>query len=319
MIPAVIQEVSAMDETLREQIALFRYGVISELVSRPLAPGEKERLLEAIAEKTWEIPGSPRHRIGKTTAWDWVELYQAMGFAGLKPRSRSDRGASRALPERVQELLLQLRRERTRASVDSLIRAVRLSGQVAADQRLAPSTIYRLFAAHGFESPPADAALPDALAFTHPFANDLWLSDVMHGPRLYDLGRRRGSKTYLIAFLDDASRLAPFAAFYLAESSACFQEALKQAFLAPKVLLRQRLGVPQPSLARDLCHARDQLDPLAPAPAPRPWENRALLPTRPQRLPAAPHRGPPRRARGAQPRVLGLARERVPPDAPSWP
>lgn len=30
-----------MDETLREVIALFRYGVISELVSRPLAPGEK--------------------------------------------------------------------------------------------------------------------------------------------------------------------------------------------------------------------------------------------------------------------------------------
>ena len=30
-----------MDETLREQIALFRFGVISPLVSQPLAPGEQ--------------------------------------------------------------------------------------------------------------------------------------------------------------------------------------------------------------------------------------------------------------------------------------
>ena len=63
-----------MDETLREQIALFRYGVINELVSRPLAPGEKERLLEAIAEKEWDIPGSRRRQIGRSTAATWVKL-----------------------------------------------------------------------------------------------------------------------------------------------------------------------------------------------------------------------------------------------------
>jgi len=33
-----------MDERQCEEVALFRYGVIAELVSRPLAPGEKQRL-----------------------------------------------------------------------------------------------------------------------------------------------------------------------------------------------------------------------------------------------------------------------------------
>ncbi len=226
-----------MEETLREQIALFRYGVIRDLVSGPLAPGDKAHRLREITEKTWEIPGSTRRRIGRTTASDWVDLYQAMGFDGLKPRPRSDQGASRALPEGVQKLLLQLRRERPKASVNSLIRAVRLSGQVSAEQRLAPSTVYRLLAAHGFQSRPAGGTTPDAKAFTHPYANDLWMSDVMHGPRLLVPGRRRGPKSYLLAFLDDASRLVPFAAFYRAESSACFQEALKQALL--------RRGIPQ--------------------------------------------------------------------------
>lgn len=225
-----------MDETLREQIALFRYGVISELVSGPLAPGEKQRLLEVIARKAWDIPGSRRRQIGQSTAATWVKLYEAMGFDGLKPRPRSDKGASRALPEPVQELLLQLRRERPKAAVTSLIRAARLSGRVDADVPLVPSTLYRLFAAHGLEAK-SSSTTPDAKAFTHPYANDLWLADVMHGPRLLEPGRRHGAKTYLHAFLDDASRLVPFAAFYRAESSVCFQDALKQAL--------QRRGIPQ--------------------------------------------------------------------------
>ena len=57
--------------------------------------------------------------------------------------------------------------------------------------------------------PPAAAATgePDALAFTYPHVNDLWTSDVMHGPRLLVPGRRDAGKTYLHAFLDDTSRM----------------------------------------------------------------------------------------------------------------
>jgi transposase InsO family protein len=220
-----------MEESLREQIALFRYGVISELVARPLAPGEKERLLLAAVAKEWTIPGSRRGRLGRTTLRDWVALYEAMGFEGLKPRPRSDAGASRAIPAPVAELLLALRAERPRASVSSLIRALRLSGRVAAQVRLAPSTVYRLLAAHGLPPLASPAAEPDALAFTYPHAGDLWTADVMHGPRLLVPGRRDGAKTYLYALLDDASRLVAWAAFYAAENAACLADALKQALL----------------------------------------------------------------------------------------
>ena len=54
-----------MDETEKEKIALFRYSVIAELVRRPPAPREKEKLLCAIAEKEWSLPGSDRIRIGR--------------------------------------------------------------------------------------------------------------------------------------------------------------------------------------------------------------------------------------------------------------
>ena len=38
-----------------------------------------------------------------------------------------------------------------------------------------------------------------------------WMSDVMHGPSIPDGRRRR--KTYLAAFIDDATRVVPYAAF----------------------------------------------------------------------------------------------------------
>lgn len=226
-----------MDENLREQIALFRFGVIRDLVSGSLAPGQKEAVLAEIVDKDWNIPGSTRCSIGRTTARDWSNAYTAMGFGGLKPRSRSDKGASRVIPEEVQNLLLEIRRARPKASIRSIIRAAELSGNVAVEVSLTSSTVHRLFTAHGMATKPAGKSQPDAVAFTHPHVGDLWMSDVMHGPRLLEPGRRRAVKTYLHAFIDDASRLVPFAAFYLTENSACFQDALKQALL--------RRGIPR--------------------------------------------------------------------------
>lgn len=226
-----------MDENLRERIALFRYGVVAELVNGPLAPGEKEKTLARLSQKEWVIPGTDRTQIGRATMRDWTEAYRAMGLDGLKPQPRSDAGSSRAIPETVQDLLLAMRRERPKASLESLCRAMRLSGKIPADLRLAPSTVHRVLAAHGAPVVPAGTPEPDARAFTHPHANDLWTSDVMHGPRLLVPGRRDGGKTYLLAFLDDATRMVPFGAFYASENAACFQDALKQALL--------RRGVPR--------------------------------------------------------------------------
>lgn len=226
-----------MDDDLRGAIALFRYGVISDLVTQTLAPGEKERLLNEISQKTWTIPGTDRDRVGSATARDWVAQYKAMGFDGLKPRPRSDAGKSRAISEPAQDFLLGMRRERPKASVASLIRAVRLSGKLDAEESLRPSTVHRFLAQHGFPSKASQSLEPDAQAFTYPHAGDLWMVDVMHGPKLWVKGRQKGAKTYLIAFLDDASRLVPYAAFYPSENSACFHDSLKHSLL--------RRGVPR--------------------------------------------------------------------------
>jgi len=59
---------------------------------------------------------------------------------------------------------------------------------------------------------------------------------VMHGPSVLT-GERTRRKTYLIAFLDDATRVVPYCAFALSENTQAFLPVFKQALL--------RRGIPQ--------------------------------------------------------------------------
>ena len=75
----------------------------------------------------------------------------------------------------------------------------------------------------------------DRRRFSYRWAGQLWMSDVMHGPSVADGKRRR--KSYLISFLDDATRVSPFSAFAHAENTVAFLPVFKQALI--------RRGVPQ--------------------------------------------------------------------------
>ena len=215
----------------RHAVALFRYGLIADLVHLP--PGTKG-LYQRIAEKAavdYAIPRSTRTRVAAETIRDWLKRYRAGGFDALLPRPRADRGHARALPEAVVDLLVTLKEDRPRLSVPLLIRAAHASGQVPPELPLPSSTVHRLLSRRGLmrKAPDAPTAL-DRRRFAFERAGELWMSDVMHGPPV-GVGGKLKRKSYLIACLDDATRVVPFAAFTLAENTATFLPVLKQAFL----------------------------------------------------------------------------------------
>jgi hypothetical protein len=75
----------------------------------------------------------------------------------------------------------------------------------------------------------SEQAAVDRRRFEAQLPNDLWQSDVMHGPSVAVDGKNR--KTYLIAFIDDMSRLICHAQFYLSENLNAYLDALRQALL----------------------------------------------------------------------------------------
>ena len=215
--------------SLRQTVALFRYGLIAEFVHLPPnSPGLYAKL-QAKAQQTYSIPGSTRTRVAAETLRDWLKRYRRSGFDALLPQPRADRGRSRALPADVVDRLLSLKEELPQLSIPQLIR-------MAVKREITPSplpraTVHRLFSSAGLMRKMEEPSEQDRRRFAFAHAGELWMSDVMHGPTVAVGDRGHRHKAYLIAFLDDATRVIPYAAFALAENTKAFLPIFKQALL----------------------------------------------------------------------------------------
>ena len=219
------------------EIALFRYGLIADLVR--LQPGAKGlyALIEQKAAGAYTIPGSSRTRVAGETIRDWLKAYRRGGFDALLPKARADRGQSRSLPPEVVEALLATKEDNLKLSVQLVIREARKRPEVPEELPLPNATVHRLLSAHGLmDKARGEDADSDRRRFAFAQAGELWMSDVMHGPSVF-VGDRTKRKTYLIAFIDDATRVIPYATFALSENTRTFLPVLKQAIV--------RRGLPQ--------------------------------------------------------------------------
>ena len=220
-----------MTEEQKKRVAVFRFGVIHDLINGHGADQEpQEALLRQKCARKWEIPYSEKTRISRSTMLRWIQVYrQSNGkIESLYPSDRSDRGESRALDEETMLSLIGLRQEMPRATAPSLIKTMEERGMVAPGRKLNLSTVYRFLHHHDLMRvhlrPPEDRR-----KFEAELPNDLWQSDVMHGPMIHVGDKMK--KSYLIALIDDHSRLITHGEFYLSENILSYVDALEKALL----------------------------------------------------------------------------------------
>jgi len=211
-----------MDEEQKKKIAVFRFGAIADLVGGVnLVRGERERLIWEKCQRQWVIPYSERSRLTRTTIRRWVRQYDGR-LESLYPEDRADAGQSRVLSEETRLALVRVRQTFPRAPVRKLIEHLKQEGW----GKLSPSTTYRFLRDQGLMK--AQQLVPeDRRKFEAELPNDLWQSDVLHGPLVETGGKKR--KSYLIAFIDDNSRLVSYGEFYPGESLVFYLKALEQA------------------------------------------------------------------------------------------
>ena len=104
-----------------EAVALFRYGLIADLLHLPPGHRTLHAHLREKADREYEIPGSARRRVAAETLRDWLYAYRRGGFDALKPRPRGDAGETRALPPAVADQLCVLKETHPAFSVAMLI------------------------------------------------------------------------------------------------------------------------------------------------------------------------------------------------------
>lgn len=220
-----------MTEEQKKRVAVFRFGVIHDLINGSGANQEtQEQLLRQKCARKWEIPFSGRSRIGRSTILHWLRLYKDSNgnIESLYPADRSDRGKSRTMDEETTLALSNLRLEMPKLTVPLLIGEMKDQNLVTPGTKLNLSGVYRFLNWHGLMKV-KDHQPEDRRKFEAELPNDIWQSDVMHGP-LVSVGDK-AKKSYLIAMLDDHSRLITHGEFYLSENIHSYVNALEQALL----------------------------------------------------------------------------------------
>jgi len=227
-----------MVEDEKMQIAVFRFAVISDFViGTQMSRAEKRRLMRDKCARKWQIPFSEKTSLSIGTINRWCRLYKDSNgdLKSLQPKDRCDQGKSRAMDEDTCLSLIELKLKAPALTVPQLIEQMNRQNRVSPGIVLNNSTVYRFLHQQNLVDRPLKKPV-DRRKFEAELPNDLWQSDVMHGPKVDVNGKMR--KSYLIAVIDDHSRLIAHGQFYLSEALDSYLQAFESA-LAKRGLPRK--------------------------------------------------------------------------------
>lgn len=186
----------------KQQIALFRYGVIAPLETGTSDPAiSNNEFFRRAAAKTYTGPDGKPKTVGASTIEKWHRYYKKNGFEGLLPQGRKDEGVSRKLDQDLKNQIRFLKTEHPRIPAAEIHRQLLANGSIHIGQ-VSESTIER-FVRH-LKSEGGMTENKDMRRYERPHINEVWYGDTCYGPYLSTPeGKKR---LYFIALIDDASR-----------------------------------------------------------------------------------------------------------------
>ena len=220
-----------MLEDRREAEALWRYGLIRELLEPSLTRAERGALARALTASVHRYVDGSLRSVSRSSVDRWVRAYRAGGFRALHRRARQGGARSDAGLLELAVALKAEASERTGAQIAEIIARVEVDRAVAEGRKpkRAPAarTIQRHLARSGLGGRGgARSSGPSFRRFEAERPNELWIADCMHGPAV---GSR---KAILMCIEDDHSRYIPGARFVLVESTVRLEGVLRSAFQA---------------------------------------------------------------------------------------
>ncbi len=209
----MITDASCNAQPTARDWAVFRYGLISEAVN-PLEGHKVSQILTRIAAKVHQLPDGSARRYNIATLRMWLSKYRHGSLDALQPKARSDKGEFRSIDDDTAEIIARHRVQHRRTSVKLFWEILHEDGVLPEGVHIKEGTLRRFLKARGLAKKQRGPQKARA-KFEMPNANDLWIADFMHGPRVAGTGKRR--RAILCAIIDDHSRVIVGGRFALSE------------------------------------------------------------------------------------------------------
>jgi len=207
-----------------KKIALFRFSLIAPVVNDTYNAPSKMQYFRNMAAKTHTLPNGDKVKFAFTTLKSWYLNYKNTGIDALIPKLRSDAGKSRVINEDAIKKIHAIRKQFPYITGKMIYQKLIEEGYISANN-VSLASVYRYLKDNNLKRNQISPV--ERKAYEMEFANDCWQADTSHGPKIMINGRK--VQTYLIAIIDDASRLVVHAQFFLRDNAVNMQETLKKA------------------------------------------------------------------------------------------
>jgi putative transposase len=212
------------------QIALARHAAVTWMEARVALGYAKEQCYREASQMEWN-----GRRFGESTLERYWTYYRQEGFEALLPTGRRDKGKVRVLSDDFLKVLEQRRKAYPGGSIKELLRALEKEGYFPQGLWKSAPSVYRYLRQKGLDSKSMkqwkELGSGPTKSFEMTHVNELWMTDVMHGPMI---GK---TSTRLIAMIDDVSRLCVYGQYREFEKEEDFWIIFREAM--------NRRGVPQ--------------------------------------------------------------------------
>lgn len=210
-----------------EQVALFRFSVISGAINPKLGKAERGLIVRSLAERAHMGPHGEERRFSRKTLDRWVAAYRRDGLAGLRPGPRGDTGRVRHNQAFMAEAAA-LRRELPTRSAAQIVDIIGRAHNVWLAERTVRANLRR---AGLHRAALAGQSTRAYGRFEASRPNEIWIGDVLIGP-FVPHPRVAGSKrAKLFLLIDDHSRLIVHGRWMEEENTRSGQHVLKAAIL----------------------------------------------------------------------------------------
>lgn len=196
------------------------------------APGDTIRArIQHVAGRQFEDQAGHTYQFTWRTISTWVYRFKKRGITTLDNKTRSDKDGYRKiqkneLAEALNELIPNINTNKQGRFVKSVIYRELIRLNYFQRSQLSPTSFYRMVRQHDLLNTEQTKQLRQS--FSMQFANELWQADTLYGPSIKQTdGKWR--KTFLIAFIDDASRVITHAEFFYRDNTENMIEAFRTA------------------------------------------------------------------------------------------
>ncbi len=197
---------------------------------------ESNKIVDRIkfaATRSYEDSKGELHQFTWRTISTWYYRFKKGGHTHLLIKRRADKGSRRKvcvekIAEAIHEIMPSIRRNKKNKIVVTAVYRMILEKGFFKVEDLSYTTFTHIVRDKCLLTPEINKEFRTKFAMLH--ANEMWQADTLVGPFVHDPSQDKKRKTYLIAFIDDASRLITHAEFFFHDDeqslASAFQTAL---------------------------------------------------------------------------------------------